>query len=268
MSEAENEAVEVEQPEVEQVAEQEPQAGTAPADSEAQPVVDEAEAERKRINEAFAKKQAKIAKERTGREEAEARAKAAEEKLAKFEQAPVGIPNMPDPLDFDTDAEFQQKVRERDEAIRQAAIRDGFVKASQEREQQAQAEAERARQEAANQKGQAFVERAKALEVKPEDLQKASQTIVQFGVTDDFVDYIATHEEGPLLAVYLAANPMDLDSLSRMSPMQQAIQIENSIRPKASALKPKPSQAPDPATALGGNGARPRQRGTDGAVFE
>jgi predicted GIY-YIG superfamily endonuclease len=80
---------------------------------------------------------------------------------------------------------------------------------------------------------------------------------VSYGVTDDFVSHIATHEEGPLIAVYLAANPLELDALRSMSPMQQAIKIENDIRAKASALKPKPSQAPEPPTTLNGNGATP-----------
>jgi hypothetical protein len=258
MSEAEQVAEEVAQPEViDQEVQQEPQAGSAPAEGEVvKPEVDEAQVEKDRINHAFAEKQAKIAKANRLREEAEAKTKELEERLAKLEQVPVDIPELPDYLDV-TDDEYKLAVRQRDEAIRQAAVRENAKQAEQARQQQAQQEAVRKQQEAVNQKAQAYVERAKALEVSNEDLQKAGQTIVEFGVSDEFVDHLSTHEEGPILAVYLAANPMELDALRSMSPYEQAIKIENEIRPKASQLKKKPSQAPDPATTLDGNGAKP-----------
>jgi hypothetical protein len=255
MSEAENEAVEVEQPAVEQVAEQAPQAGTAPAESESQPVVDEAEAERKRTNEAFAKKQAKIAKERKGREEAEAKARDLEERLAKLEQAPVGIPNMPDALDYETDAQFQEAVRARDEAIRQAAIRDGIVKANQEREQQQQREQQEESARKSREAGEKHLERAKKLEITPDELKASGQVLLDSGVTGDLIGIITSDDDGPLIQKYLAANPFVFDEINRLPPAMMGMEVERKIRPALAALKPKPSQAPDPATTLSGNGA-------------
>jgi hypothetical protein len=52
------------------------------------------------------------------------------------------IPNMPDALDYDSDADFQAAVRARDEAIRQVAEREAATKLEQTRKQQAEEEAQ------------------------------------------------------------------------------------------------------------------------------
>jgi hypothetical protein len=261
MSDAEKEVAEVETP-VEQEQTTEPQAGSVPADGQVtpeQPEVNEAEDKERKTQAKFAKKQTQIAEQRKRAEEAEARAKEFEERLQKLEQVPTDIPKAPDPLDYESDSDYQAALNRRDTAIRQAAEREGVQKAQQERERLASEETARERQRSINEKAEKYVSRAKKLEVSTEDLQKAGQTIVSFGVSDEFVDFISTHPDGPLIAVHLAANTMELDELAGMSAYQQADHIREHIMPKVSELKPKPSQAPDPATTLDGNGAQPAQ---------
>ena len=64
-------------------------------------------------------------------------------------------------------------------------------------------------------------------------------------------------EDGPVITKYLAGNMQDAHSLMNMNPVQQAQFIERTIRVKASALKPKTSNTPSPATNLQGNGVDP-----------
>jgi hypothetical protein len=271
MSEAENEVVEVEQPEaVEQATEAEPQAESAPAEgSEAQPEVDEAAKEQQRINEAFARKQAKIAKERKRAEEAEAKAKELEERLTKLETVDITVPDAPDRLDYDTDAEFNAAVQRRDQAIKQAAEREGIAKANEARQQEAQRAQQEEQQRKIREEAEAHVAKAKAFEIKPEELQATGQALLDAGINGDLIGLITADDEGPLIQKYLAANPFVFDEINRLPPARMGMEVERKIRPALAALKPKPSQAPDPATTLDGNGAVPGEHPLlEGATFK
>jgi hypothetical protein len=68
--------------------------------------------------------------------------------------------------------------------------------------------------------------------------------------------HILGDSDGPLITKHLAANPQDGYDLASMSPYSVG-QFLDGIKTKASALKPKTSNAPSPATNLQGNGVDP-----------
>jgi len=68
--------------------------------------------------------------------------------------------------------------------------------------------------------------------------------------------HILADSDGPLITKHLAANPQEGYQLASMSPYQVGSFLDG-IKAKASALKPKKTNAPAPAERLTGNGADP-----------
>ena len=82
--------------------------------------------------------------------------------------------------------------------------------------------------------------------------------------------HILKDTDGPLITKHLAANPQDGYELASMSPFAVG-QFLDGIKQKASALKPKTSNAPKPATNLQGNGVDPeagKYRNLKGTRYE
>ena len=183
------------------------------------------------------------------------------------ETRPV-VPTVPDRYDFDNDEAYSQAVASRDMLIGNAAAFD---------ERQSQAEInrnveQRMANEAAfaeNQKdAQTYFDRASKLGIKQQDILAAGQMVASMGLQDEIAGFILKDETGPLITQFLAANPLVLDEISRMSPMDAAIQINSVIKPKAAELMPRTTQAPDPVEPLHGAGVPPLERGPAGATFE
>ena len=78
----------------------------------------------------------------------------------------------------------------------------------------------------------------------------------KYGLTDDLVMLILEDADGPLITQHLAANPQDGYQLAQMSPFAVGAFLTD-IKQKASALKPKTSNTPEPAETLSGNGVDP-----------
>ena len=183
------------------------------------------------------------------------------------ETRPV-VPTVPDRYDFDNDEAYSQAVAGRDALIGNAAAFD---------ERQSQAEInrnveQRMAQEATfieHQKdAQSYSNRALELGIKQQDLLVAGQMVASIGIQDEIAGFILKDEAGPLITQFLAANPLVLDEISRMSPMDAAIQITSVIKPKVAELMPRTTQAPDPVEPLRGSGVPPLERGPEGATFE
>jgi hypothetical protein len=87
------------------------------------------------------------------------------------------------------------------------------------------------------------------------DIARAGKTVVDYGISGDVAEFILQQEEGPLITKYLADNPLELDELRNMPPIDAALRINSTIKQAASALKPQASEAPDPAETLAGRGA-------------
>ena len=224
----------------------------AQAESEVQ--VDEVELAKQKANEAFNKQYGE--KKQLERELEAAKA----EKLAQFEQAErerqaaqVGnIPPMPDAFDDD----FDEKVKRRDEALIAQANYNAQNQSYLQQEQSNQQQAAQAKQVKVQQSMASYSQKATELGIKQDELQAAANTVANYGLSDDLVMHILGDSDGPLITKHLAANPQDGYDLASMSPYSVG-QFLDGIKTKASALKPKTSNAPSPATNLQGNGVDP-----------
>ena len=115
-----------------------------------------------------------------------------------------------------------------------------------------------------------YSNKATELGIKQEELQAAANTVANYGLSDDLVMHILGDSDGPLITKHLAANAQDGYQLAAMSPFEVGSFLDG-IKAKASALKPKTSNAPTPATNLQGNGVDPeagKYKNLGGAKFE
>ena len=178
------------------------------------------------------------------------------------------VPILPDRYDFQSDEAYNSAVINRDTLVGIAATFD---------ERQSQAEITRNVEKrmadeaifAENQKdAQDYFSRASELGLKQQDIIAAGQTVANMGVGDEVAGFILKDKAGPLITQFLASNPLVLDEISRMSPMNAAITISSVIKPKVAELMPRTTQAPDPVEPLRGSGVPPMERGPQGATFE
>ena len=195
---------------------------------------------------------------------AERQAQEAREQLRQFQPQDTGIPPMPDPYDADFDA----KVRARDEAIARAAQAERDQAFNMQMQQEEARRAAEKEQEALRAKAETYTSRADALGVDGKDLQRAANTIEAQGITQDLAMYIMDDERGPELTLYLGENPAELEKLNQLSAMQAAAYIESTVKPKARREAPEPPVDPvDTASGV----ALPEDRfggRLSGATFE
>jgi hypothetical protein len=167
-------------------------------------------------------------------------------------RAPVAeIPPMPDPYEDG----YEQKVRARDQAIALYAAHQSQNYQHQQAQLARQQEAEYRRQEQVAESVNVYKSNAAKLGIKQEELTQAAQTVANYGINEDLAMAIINDDQGALITTYLADNIEDLDKVVRMTPIQAAMYIASVVKPKAQARKQKISSAPEPTTALRGNGA-------------
>lgn len=173
------------------------------------------------------------------------------------------IPDMPDPYDSD----FDERMRQREEAIKQAAIYE-----AQDELRQAQL-TEQNKATLAKQQNDliaavnTYSGRAKALGVSENELQVAGQAVAAYGIAEQVAEFILHDDKGPAITTYLAKNPTELDAISKLNPLQAAIHIATNIKPKLTG-KPRAVDLPDPPDTLSGGGVTKRERGPKGAKYE
>ena len=205
------------------------------------------------------------------REEQRAR-QALEVRLKEFEskQAPavesVTVPPLPDSWDED----YEQKMRDRDAAMVRRANAD--YNFQRDKEQQATAQQKADRESYENQQAQQtkFVDAGKKLGVDSDSLAKAENTLVQAGVRGHLAAEILDDTDGPLIALYLEANPMemyDLVDIHNANPTKGG-EFLSGIKAKAASLRKKSSNAPPPADRLDGKAAAKKDRGPSGATYD
>ena len=95
-------------------------------------------------------------------------------------------------------------------------------------------------------------------------------TLNNGGMTGDIGNAIMQDPDGYFIAKHLAANPQEAHELNTMNPILAGAKFAE-LKLKASALKPKTSSTPAPATNLSGNGVDPesgKYSHIKGAKFE
>jgi len=200
--------------------------------------------------------------------EAERKAEAAEAKLRELEsQLPKekrpSIPTLPDPYD----AEYNDKIAARDEAIKAAAAFDAKQELVKNHQQSVERQRVEAQQAELYKSAATYKERSDKLGIAPTDLQNAANALSTYGITEDLTKFLLKDDQGPLMTMFLARNPDALERMSGLSPLEMGHYIASEIKPKLAAVKPR-TQAPAPADVLDGGGSPRKERGPKGASFE
>jgi len=189
---------------------------------------------------------------REAEEEADRQKKHAEALQVKLDElnkttAPE-IPDLPDPYD----AEYDKKMVVRDAAI------EARTKYDQEQfyNQQKQRTIEQAnldkQQKQAYDNVRIFRDRVQKLGIKEEDIRSAENTVAGYIQSQDVRDFLLQDENGVLMVQYLADNLVELEAISRLTPMAAAIRLTTKVAPEAKKLLPKQTQTPDPLTIENG----------------
>ena len=110
-----------------------------------------------------------------------------------------------------------------------------------------------AKQQAQSKLEQDFLSSARNTGAKDDEITGVINTLVQAGLGGDLGSAIMSDSEGYFIAKHLAANPQEAHELNTMNPILAGAKYAE-IKAKASALKPKTSSTPSPATNLRGNG--------------
>lgn len=203
------------------------------------------------VNAAINKQHAKYREEERKRLDVEQKNKELQEKLAAYEapKEPVVLP-IPDQYSENYVEEFKAYKESVSAKARFDAEQD--FKAKQQNEQQVAKQQEEQKQ--VQQQVDQYRAKASEIGLNVDEVVKAGETLVSYGVSNDVAMFLLGDPDGPLMTTHLAANPVEVSELMAMNPMQAAIYLNNTVREKAGSLRPQTSNAPDPAIALSGNG--------------
>lgn len=205
------------------------------------------------VQKAINKQHAKFREEERKRIEIEKEAKTLREKLEAFEaeKSKVSIPDYPEPYDDD----YEDRIKDREEAIKRQAIQEAKEQTLHDQRKAQEEVAEKAERDRFNGLVEGYASRIPALGLNPDEIRRAGETVVSYGIDSQIAEHILKQEDGPLITKYLADNPVILDELRYMGTIDAAMKINSDIRKAASANKPQASNAPDPAETLTGRGA-------------
>ena len=234
---------------------------------EPKPEVDEEAVKQEAIQKAINKKHFET-------QQAKRDLQAANDRIASFEakerervEASIGdIPDLPDAFDDD----YESKMKQRDDALIAQANFNTQNQSYQQEQAYQQQQAQAVKQEQLQTQVSSYNARTKELGISTEEMQAAGNAVAQYNISNDLTMAILADSDGPLITKYLAANPTELQDLSGMNPVQAAMHIERNIRAKATALKPKTTNAPKPGNDLQGKGQNPspsKYRNISGATF-
>lgn len=183
-------------------------------------------------------------------------------------EAPA-IPELPDKYDFDSDAEYFEAQRKRDEAIRQTVEFESHKKATEQQNAVLQQNALQDQQRKQVESENKMIERAGVNGITQDDLLKAAKVLGEYSLDGGIANAIIDDKDGDVIIMHLANNPIEADELSRLSPFDAARMIDTSIREKAQKFKPSSSGAPDPSKEIQGKGGGADQNTViAGAIFE
>ena len=216
------------------------------------------------VDEAAAKEAAKqqVINERIGKvthqaRQAERERDEAQAKIAKFEEeqrateaARAGeIPPLPNEYDDDFEAKVAEHVAAKTRQATFEASQANYLQQQQNQQEEAQRQAQAQQQQQLN----AYNVKAAEFGIDATELQAAENAVVSYGVGGELANHMLSDPEGPLIVKHLAANPTEAMALVNMSPYEQGAALAE-IKVKASALKPKPTNTPNPPEALNGSG--------------
>ena len=165
-------------------------------------------------------------------------------------QAPKTVPDVPDPYS-DT---YEDDLAARDRALIAKAQNDAYQAQITQQTNQRQQEEFQQKQEHIRKQAKTYTENAVKQGITEDELRVAGNTVAQYGVSDELTMALLGDKDGASITRYLASNLGEIDTLSTMTGYQAAVYINENVRDKASALKPKTSNTPQPPTEIAGGG--------------
>lgn len=180
----------------------------------------------------------------------------------------VSVPSIPDSWDEN----YEAKIRERDNAIQQKARYEASEAQRLERQAEAQRQEERKQFERQQELSEALASNSKKLGIDKSDLDRSQEVLVK-QISESgrdmtrIVDRLLSDPMGGLMIQHLATNQLDMHDIIYASPEDAGFLLAE-VKNKAAQLKPKPSNAPSPATTLSGRATPQKERGPAGATFE
>ena len=205
----------------------------------------------------------KVFQAREAERKAEALQAELEEARSKIpQQTRPDLPPVPDAFDDD----FEAKMAARDKAMQDGALFDANQRAKEAQDQQQAQQTQQQQQQALQTKITSYSDNATKKGVDPVKLQSAGNTVAQFGLRQDVVMEMLDDTEGSLMTLYLAENPMAIQSLNDASPITLG-SVYTDIRSKAAKLGVKTNNVPDPVEPIRGSGVAPKDDAPRGAKF-
>lgn len=209
------------------------------------------------FNSAIGKKTAQARDFERRAEEAERKLQEAQAQIPQAQRP--NVPDIPDRYEFNDDQEYIAALRKRDDSIREATTFDARQQLATEQAEQTKQAQLAEQHKALVDKATTYKQNAATLGVTDQQLQVSGAALANAGIGDEVAGYLLKDSEGPLIAEWLSRNPLDMEDVRSMSPMDAAVHINSNIRAKAAALKPKQSNAPAPAEHLSGGGVPDKQ---------
>jgi len=163
----------------------------------------------------------------------------------------LSVPDVPDPYS----ETFQADIAERDAAIQRKTEHEAQLKTADAAKQRTEEANLKIDEEKLREKIAGFDKRMNEHGLNPVEVKQAAETIIDYGASESMQDILLEDVDGPLMVAYLAKNPLEIENLNGMSTLALVNHLNTEIRPKASLLKPKTSDAPDPPMILSGGGA-------------
>ena len=215
-----------------------------------EPTPEEVEADKKvKAQEAFNKQYGKA-------KQAERERDAALDKLKELEASqskpPPEVGSFPNEFDYDTTEQFEQAKVNYTNAIKQNAAFETQQQTAIQNQQHAQQQAQQAQAQTDADMAAKLITEAKSNNITEVEVQQHAQSVINYGINPDVFRLIAGSEDGSLMLKHLAANSQDVAAISTMNPFEVGNYINTVIKPKASELKPKPSNAPPPTDDIQG----------------
>lgn len=216
------------------------QSGTTAVEQRQEDTSINQEAVNKRMNKlTFEKKSAQEAAERERNLRLDA-----ERKLA--EATKEVIPEIPEIPDF-SDPDYETKLKQRDDILVKHAEENARRRADEALKEKQAEDAARKEQERFSQMETKYVSTAKALKLNDSEVQESSNIVGSYiPGRQNLAQHLMSDENGPLNVLYLSQNVEELEKVAAMNDIDAAIYINTVITPKATQLRPKSTEAPDP----------------------
>lgn len=186
----------------------------------------------------------------------------------KAKHAPAPVKNVEIPALLDPYEEgYAKSLKARDDALQQNARNDAVTAQNEEASARADRQVQIDNANASKDRIEGFRGNAKRLGVSDDAYGKAIGAIAAYGVSVDIENQLLEDSDGPIIAQYLEANPLEMEALNNATPIGVGLMWAE-LKSKAAALKPTATKAALPATAVSGGGMPPKTLGPPGATFD